>query len=68
VPAADSSSTDPNRTLVGVFASAAFTGIALSVADAEALGGFVTVVALVGLCWAIHRFGRSGPDEPEHFE
>lgn len=50
------------RTVIGLSASAAFLGIALSVIGLEATGGILTVGALASLAGSLHRFGRTGPD------
>lgn len=54
---------DERRTLIGVSATLALVGIALSTVDAQAIGGWLAVGSLVVLVWSLHRFGRTGPDE-----
>jgi hypothetical protein len=55
---------DERRTFIGVSATLALIGIALSTVDAQTIGGWLAVGALVVLIWSLHRFGRTGPDEP----
>jgi hypothetical protein len=54
---------DDRRTLIGVSATLALVGIALSTVDAQAIGGWLAIGSLVVLIWGLHRFGRTGPDE-----
>ena len=43
-------------------------GIALSLTDYVDYGRWVTAAGVLLLLVSLHRFGRSGPDEPIHFE
>jgi hypothetical protein len=52
------------RTLLAVALTATLVGIALAASDHEALGGFVTIVGLTLMIYGLHRFGRTGPDQP----
>lgn len=38
-------------------------GIALAVTGNTTFGGMMTFAALLGTAYALHRLGRSGPDE-----
>jgi hypothetical protein len=49
------------RTRLALSATAALTGIAMSVAMDPALGGWVTVAGVASLIFSLHRFGRTGP-------
>ena len=50
------------RRLVGLGATVALVGIALSASEYQDLGAWVTLAGLVLTIWGVHRFGRSGPD------
>ena len=39
-------------------------GVALSLVGPQWVGGLITVVGLALALWALHRFGRTGPDRP----
>jgi hypothetical protein len=39
-------------------------GIGLSAAENEDIGKWVTLTGLALLLYGLHRFGRTGPDEP----
>ena len=52
------------RTLIGVGATTVLAGIGLAASGESVIGGLVTVPSLVLLIYALHRFGRSGPDDP----
>jgi hypothetical protein len=43
-------------------------GIALSLTDFGEYGKWLTVIGVVLLIVSLHRFGRTGPDAPIHFE
>lgn len=58
------SSESGNRSLLAFAATATVLGIGLSVAGSSALAAWLTVSALALLVFALHRFGRSGPDAP----
>ncbi len=49
------------RLMVGAAGGVA-AGIAASVLDAPALGAPLTVGSLIALIYAVHAYGRSGPD------
>jgi hypothetical protein len=51
------------RALVTGSATAALVGIALAVSGEQAAGGWLTVLALLGLIWGVHKLGRLGADE-----
>lgn len=58
-----------HRTWVGAAGTVALVGIGISVLEeGDALGSWVTVGALLALLAGLHRFGRTGPDEPLQFE
>ena len=50
------------RSLLALAASGVAAGIALSVLKAPELSAPLTVGSLVTLIYAVHAFGRSGPD------
>jgi len=52
------------RRLLGVCATGAVAGIALSVADWPGVGGGLVVASLALMLYALHRLGRSGADAP----
>jgi hypothetical protein len=52
--------TEIRRRLI-LCAGAAVAGIALSVAVDATTGGWVTVIAVAGLIYTLHQFGRTGP-------
>lgn len=52
------------RTLIGAAATALLAGIGLAATGESLLGGLVVVPSLVLLIYALHRFGRTGPDDP----
>lgn len=52
------------RALLGIGVTTVLVGIGLAASGDSLLGGMVTVPSLVVLIYALHRFGRSGADEP----
>ncbi len=42
-------------------------GIGISASGNQEVGAWVSVGSLLGLLYAMHRFGRSGPDAPLRF-
>lgn len=52
------------RTLLAVALSVTLIGIALCASDHEALGSWITIAGLVLMIYGLHRFGRTGPDDP----
>lgn len=52
------------RGALSLAGSATLIGIALAATGRPDLGGVITLAGLVGLIIGLHRFGRSGPDEP----
>ncbi len=50
------------RTMIMVGASLTLAGIAFSVSDDESLGSWFTLAGLLLSIFALHRFGRLGPD------
>ncbi|HEY3233597.1 MAG TPA: hypothetical protein VGJ84_02705 [Polyangiaceae bacterium] len=56
------------RSLLAIAATITLVGIALSVWDLGGLWAWTAVVGLLLLALAIHRFGRTGPEEALNFE
>lgn len=54
--------------LIRLAALCAALGISLSLTDYADYGKWFTVVGVLLLLLSLHRFGRSGPDEPIRFE
>jgi hypothetical protein len=52
------------RSLLSVAATLTLIGVALAATGSQELGSVATLAGLVGLIVGLHRFGRSGPDEP----
>jgi hypothetical protein len=52
------------RTLVLLAAAVTLVGIALSVNDDDGVGGWLTLLGLIGGIVALHRYGRLGADGP----
>ncbi|GMV12965.1 MAG: hypothetical protein HS104_08440 [Polyangiaceae bacterium] len=50
------------RSLLAIGATTVLAGIAIAATGDPTSGGVVTVLSLVLLIYALHRFGRSGPD------
>lgn len=46
----------------------AAAGVGLSITDYADFGKWLTVIGVVAMVIALHRFGRSGPDEPIRFQ
>lgn len=53
------------RTLLAIALTTTLIGIALCAADRMDIGSWLTILGLCALIYGLHRFGRSGPDEPE---
>jgi hypothetical protein len=53
------------RVLIGVGVTTVLVGIALSASGDPDKGAIVTLASLLLLIYALHRFGRSGPDAGE---
>jgi uncharacterized membrane protein len=53
-----------SRFLLAAGATLALVGIALGVTRAEAFGAWLSVAGIALLVLGLHRFGRSGPDQP----
>lgn len=53
------------RLLIGVGVTTVLVGIALASSGDPDKGAIVTLASLLLLIYALHRFGRSGPDAPE---
>lgn len=51
------------RTLLAVATTATLVGIAFSASEQAGFGSFVALGGLLLTVYAIHRYGRSGPDE-----
>ena len=49
------------RTRLGLSATAALVGIALSTSVDPTLGGWLTVASVAALVASLHQFGRTGP-------
>jgi hypothetical protein len=54
-----------SRVLIGVGVTTVLVGIALASSGDPDKGAVVTLASLLLLIYALHRFGRSGPDAPE---
>ncbi len=52
------------RSLLAIGATTVLVGIAVAVTRDPLFGGAITVPSLVLLIYGLHRFGRSGADEP----
>lgn len=52
------------RTLVAVGVTTVLVGIGLAATGDATLGAWITLPSLILLVYALHRFGRSGPDGP----
>jgi hypothetical protein len=52
------------RSLLAFSATAALLGIAFSASGGQDLGSVISVAGVLLMVYALHRFGRSGPDEP----
>jgi hypothetical protein len=52
------------RSILAVGATVALLGIALSAGGSPEFGSWVTITGLLLLLVGLHRFGRSGADEP----
>ncbi len=50
------------RRQVGIGATLALVGIALSASETPDIGAWTTLAGLVVMIWGVHRFGRSGTD------
>ncbi len=54
-----------SRVLIGVGVTTVLVGIALASSGDPDKGGMVTLASLLLLIYALHGFGRSGPDARE---
>ena len=52
------------RAMLAVAASLTLIGVALSATGNPELGAWLTLAGLIGLIYGLHRFGRTGADEP----
>jgi hypothetical protein len=52
------------RSLIAVGASVTLIGIALAASENQQIGGWLTLAGLIALVYGLHRYGRSGPDDP----
>lgn len=52
------------RTLLSVGAGAALLGVAMSVGQSTLVASLLTLGGLLTTLVGLHRFGRSGPDQP----
>ena len=52
------------RQLIAAGGTLTLVGIALSVWNNAGIGSWLTVASLLGIVYGLHRFGRSGPDDP----
>jgi hypothetical protein len=57
--------TAPNsaRSLLAFAATITVIGIAFSATRGEAFGGFIATLGALTFVYALHRFGRLGPDD-----
>jgi hypothetical protein len=55
------------RSLIGIGAITVLAGIGLAATGDASLGALLTLPSLVLLIYALHRFGRTGPDAPIEF-
>jgi hypothetical protein len=53
-----------NRLLLSAGTTGTLLGIALSTGEQPAMGGVITVLGLALTIYGLHRFGRSGSDQP----
>ena len=53
-----------NRALLSAGATGTLFGIALSTGQQPTVGGAMTLLGLVLTIYGLHRFGRSGTDQP----
>ncbi|HMJ10922.1 MAG TPA: hypothetical protein VK524_05920 [Polyangiaceae bacterium] len=58
-----SKTTSTVRPLLGFAATATVLGIAFSASGGEELGSYVSVAGALIFIYALHSFGRTGPDE-----
>jgi hypothetical protein len=65
VAIADSPSVHRPRLLIGIGVTTVLVGIALASSGDPDTGAVVTLASLLVLIYALHRFGRSGPDPAE---
>jgi hypothetical protein len=52
-----------SRVLIGAGVTSVLVGIALCASGDQDSGAIVTLASLLVLIYALHRFGRSGPDD-----
>ncbi len=55
------------RSLIATSGTVTLIGIALAASEQQEIGGWLTLLGLVGLIYSLHRYGRSGPDAPLDF-
>ncbi|MCA9598113.1 MAG: hypothetical protein KC776_32600 [Myxococcales bacterium] len=55
------------RNTIALAATLTLIGIALSASGNASVGAWVTLVGLVMVIYGLHRFGRTGADEPLPF-
>ncbi len=55
------------RSLIAGAGTVTLIGIALAASEQQEIGGWLTLLGLVGLIYSLHRYGRSGPDAPLDF-
>ena len=57
-----------SRSLIAIAGAGALVGIGLAATGDATFGAWITLPSLIGLIYALHRFGRTGPDAPIDFE
>jgi hypothetical protein len=55
------------RLLIGAGVTSVLLGIGLAASGEPDIGAIITIASLVTLIYALHRFGRSGPDATLEF-
>ena len=53
-----------SRSVLAAATATTLVGIALCTGDNQELGAWITLAGLLGLIYAVHRFGRLGPEPP----
>ena len=56
------------RSLIAIGATTLLAGIGVAASGDSLVGAVLALPSLILLVYALHRFGRSGPDEPMEFE